>query len=315
MNTKILDGKDASAWLIDAVGPNTKTIDFCSAYMKLTSVDHFISTYKKNKFEGSTRLLVRWKAIDLITGASDLEVYEYCRDRKIDFYIKEDFHGKIYQANPSGILIGSFNLTNAGFGLKENANDEAGVQLPIMEENSSYIDNLFLNAVRVDDFLFEKIMTFIKDSINKSHNQLDWPDDIQKLIYIKRPVSKHLVNEFLFTKFDKFMDIKKDSELMHDLSLLGLGAHDLSDFAVISKSLRNSVPYLWLKRVLNENNGEIYFGTLSEKLHNCLIDDPRPYRRDVKNLLQNLLSWSSQFCSSEIAIDQPNHSQRIKLLT
>jgi hypothetical protein len=283
--------------------------------MKLSSVDHFISTYKKNKFDGSARLLARWKAIDLITGASDLEVYEYCRDREIDFYIKEDFHGKIYQANPGGILIGSFNLTNSGFGLKENSNDEAGVQLSITEENGSYIDNLFLNAVRMDDFLFEKIRKFINENKNKSHNQLDWPDDIRKLICIKKPASKHLVNEFLFTKFDKFADLKKDSELMHDLSLLGLGVSDLSDYSAISKSLRDAAPYLWLKRVLKESNGEIYFGALSEKLHNCLVDDPRPYRRDVKNLLQNLLSWSTQFCSSEIAIDQPNHSQRIKLLT
>jgi hypothetical protein len=102
---------------------------------------------------------------------------------------------------------------------------------------------------------------------------------------------------------------------MHDLSLLGLRKVDLSDFPLISKSLRDSVPYRWLKRVLNDNNREIYFGSLAEKLHNCLIDDPKPYRRDVKNLLQNLLSWSSHFCGSEIAVDQPNHSQRIKLLT
>jgi hypothetical protein len=315
MNTKILDGRGAGLWLLDAVGPNTKTIDFCSAYMKLTSVDHFFSIYKKNKFVGSARLLVRWKVMDLITGASDLEVYDYCKDREIDFYIKEDFHGKIYQTIPGGILIGSFNLTSSGFGLRENSNDEVGVQLPITEENSSYINNLFQNSIMMDDLLFEKMKNFVKANKDKAHTQLDWPDDIQSLIFIKKPISQHLVNEFLFTKFDRLVDPKGDSELMHDLSLLGLGAPDLSDFATVSKSLKVSVPYLWLKRVLKESNGEIYFGALSEKLHNCLIDDPRPYRRDVKNLLQNLLSWTSQFCSSEIVIDQPNYSQRIKLLT
>ncbi len=316
MNTKILDGKSARAWLMDAVGPHTTTVDFCSAYMKLTTVDHFISAYKRDKFEGGVRFLVRWKAIDLLMGSSDLEVYEYCKDREINFYIKEDFHGKIYQVNPGGVLIGSFNLTSSGFGLRENSNDEAGVLLPSSVDNASYIDSLFKNAIKVDDLLFEKMMTFVNENKSKINNQLSWSADIQKLVCIKKQTSKHLVNDFLFTKFDDFSDQKKmDPEFMHDLSLLGLRIVDLSDFSLISKSLRNSVPYRWLKMVLNDNNGEIYFGSLAEKLHNCLIDDPRPYRRDVKNLLQNLLSWSSKFCSSEITVDRPNHSQRIKLLT
>jgi hypothetical protein len=316
MNTKILDGKSARTWLIDAVGPHTNTVDFCSAYMKLTTVDHFISAYKRDKFGGGVRFLVRWKAIDLLMGSSDLEVYEYCKDREINFYIKEDFHGKIYQVNPGGILIGSFNLTSSGFSLKENPNDEAGVLLPSSDDNVSYIDSLFQSAIKVDDVLFEKMTTFVNANKSIVNNQLNWPADIQKLVCIKKQASKHLVNDFLFTKFDDFSNQKKiDPGLMHDLSLLGLRIVDLSDFSLISESLRGSVPYCWLKRVLNDNNGEIYFGALSEKLHNCLIDDPRPYRRDVKNLLQNLLSWTSKFCSSEIGIDQPNHSQRIKLLT
>jgi len=315
METKILDGSQAQIWLRDVVGMETKQVDFCSAYMKVSSLDYFYSAYKAKGFNGRIRLLARWKANDLIAGASDLEVYEYCRDREVDFFIKEDFHGKIYQSLPGGILIGSFNLTDSGFGLKESPNDEAGVQLPNDEKNSIYIDELFLNSHKVDDILFSRLKEFIQENKNANNNNVEWSDEIQSLLAKSSGVSKYLVNEFFYKKYNPNSLLIGDQDLTHDLSLLGVDLKDLDSKEIIESRLRCSVPYVWLKNILKENKGEIYFGALSEKLNNCLVDDPRPYRKDVKNLVQNFLSWISHFCSAEISIDQPNHSQRIRLLT
>ena len=58
----------------------------------------------------------------------------------------------------------------------------------------------------------------------------------------------------------------------------------------------------------------MYFGALSEKLHNALVSDPKPYRRDVKQMLTNLLSLCNQLGMEEIVIDRPNYSQRVKLI-
>ena len=58
----------------------------------------------------------------------------------------------------------------------------------------------------------------------------------------------------------------------------------------------------------------LYFGALTEKLHNALVEDPKPYRREVKELLSNLLSWVEELEMEEIVIDRPNYSQRIRIL-
>ena len=79
------------------------------------------------------------------------------------------------------------------------------------------------------------------------------------------------------------------------------------------ESFRWSNAYLWLVSVLRENEGCIYFGALSEKLHNVMVSDPKPYRRDVKNMLSNLLSLIDQLQMEEIVVDRPNYSQRIRL--
>lgn len=315
MQTKIIDGSQAKSWLLDIVDSNTEEINFCSAYIKISSVEHFFSTYQAKKFNGTARLLARWKAVDLASGASDLEVYEFCKKYEIDFHIKENFHGKLYQAKPGGILIGSFNLTNSGFSLREKANEEAGANLPNNEENIAYIDNLFINSQKVDDVLFLRLQKFILQNKDKDDFNLEWPEEIKQLISISARIAKLSIDEFFFAKYELNVTLNSNADLSHDLSLLGINIKDLENRQLIKTRIGLSTPYKWLKNTLNENNGELNFGTLSARLHECLADDPRPYRRDVKKILQNLLTWVSHFCGDEILVDQPNYSQRIRLLT
>ena len=55
------------------------------------------------------------------------------------------------------------------------------------------------------------------------------------------------------------------------------------------------------------------FGAITEELHNALVSDPKPYRKDVKQLLANLLSMVEELQMDEIMIDKPNFSQRVRL--
>ena len=65
---------------------------------------------------------------------------------------------------------------------------------------------------------------------------------------------------------------------------------------------------------MKENDGCMYFGAVTEKLHNALVSDPKPYRRDVKIMLSNLLELIDELQMEEIKIDRPNYSQRIQLI-
>ena len=64
---------------------------------------------------------------------------------------------------------------------------------------------------------------------------------------------------------------------------------------------------------MKENDGCLYFGALTEKLHNAIVSDPKPYRRDVKVMLANLLTMVEALGLEEVIIDRPNYSQRIRL--
>jgi len=165
------------------------------------------------------------------------------------------------------------------------------------------------------DILFNLISDYVSDLKTNKSAPIKWSDEIAALISIRKPEPKLLVNELFFSPKITLSNINKETisrEMAHDLSLLAINPNAEINYDQIKHNFLNSRPYLWLLEHLKQFEGEIYFGKLTELLHNDLFDDPKPYRRDVKQLLSNLLGWISSLNLSEIVIDQPNHSQRIR---
>jgi hypothetical protein len=96
--------------------------------------------------------------------------------------------------------------------------------------------------------------------------------DIKTLFLEEMPDTKYTENETLFSKF--------------------LGNDDCKS------AFKKSNCYKWLYKILQDHK-EIYFGELSQLLHSALINDPLPYRREVKIVLSNLLSWT-QNCTNDV---------------
>ena len=58
----------------------------------------------------------------------------------------------------------------------------------------------------------------------------------------------------------------------------------------------------------------MFFGELSARLYSVVVSDPKPYRKDVKKMLSNLLKLIEELEMEEIVIDRPNYSQRIRIV-
>ena len=84
----------------------------------------------------------------------------------------------------------------------------------------------------------------------------------------------------------------------------------------IKENFLKSKIFNWLiTRLKKSENQEIYFGSLSSIIHDSLLDDPKPYRQDVKKLQANLYSYIEYFKPENIKIDVPKlKSERIKLI-
>ena len=79
----------------------------------------------------------------------------------------------------------------------------------------------------------------------------------------------------------------------------------------------NSKIYKWLiSQIKKQKKQEIYFGNLSSIIHESLLDDPKPYRKNIKELQANLYSYVKFFLKDKIIIDVPfEKSERLRILS
>jgi len=108
-----------------------------------------------------------------------------------------------------------------------------------------------------------------------------------------------------------------DDIWVSDFPLEPLNSTDIMDnYEKEKEKFRTSKAYMWLKNILLEANDQwLLHGAIRQKLHTALKDDPAPYRRDVSNLVVNLLSYCKEFCKDEISITRPKHTEVIRLIS
>ncbi len=275
------------------------SVQIITAYCKEPSflhLDGYINDGVKEK-----RLLVRFRMDDILKGSTDFSIIECGIRAGWQVYIRFDLHAKTYIIDNKRGLIGSANATNSGLSIGKNRNMEIATLVDIEPKDVEKINKLFDDAILIDSALLRKLKSQI-NAVGKNGQQEIYSWDAS-----------------ITTMFNPHIDTLFSYELPEDFNLRNgeyfsfLDETYNGDIVKFKELFRWSNAYLWLLAILKENKGCLYFGTLAEKLHNILISDPKPYRRDVKQMLANLLSLIDKLGMEEIMIDRPNYSQRISL--
>lgn len=306
---QLIDGKTAARWLLAKVGTAPAGVSLCSAFLRSEALR---TLYPSENSPQSGRVLARWRLGDLLSGASDLDAYPVARRLGFAFYIRQDFHGKVFSIPGSGVIVGSANATLSGFGLKESANSEVCTLVPDSEANQALLDEIFDGAIEVTDALFQEISTVVGSAAKNATEELEWPSELLDRLQNLEFSGRLLLSEcFVSTPvFDATGALSGLDE--RDLHLLGINGVDLN-FDALRHAFKTTRIFRWLVHALKSSGGELYFGSLTESLHSTLLDDPVVYRRDVKIVLQTLLQWCQLLGDVGVLVDRPNHSQRVRL--
>lgn len=309
---RLISGLESFDWIKKSLVLLNKPASICSAYIKL-SVLKEISTYTK---QNEIRILARWDLNDLVGGASDIECYKFAKEKGWQFFINNSLHAKIYYLPPSGILSGSANATNSGLGLSPRSNKEASTVIEINEHNNKFIDELFKESLLVTDDIYVDLLDAYNNA-DKSTSYVQWPKAIMEIF---RPRilsgSKFMISECLLSDGNEIFNYGRaiSEESINDLSMLSVPLN-LFEKEYISSKFVNSKIFLWVKEIIKENNGSINFGGLTHALHNALLEDPKPYRSEVKDLIKNIYSWI-RFVGDQktgIIYDRPNYSEILRI--
>lgn len=298
----ILVSKEILNAIYSELSSAQKSVQMISAFCKLDALKNLESHINSCVLE--KKLLVRFRLSDLISNATDFEILEYCLSNGWKVFIRFDLHAKTYIVDNSRGIIGSANMTTRGLELKNSGNYEMASFVKVEEDDIYKIEALFENSIKVTDEII-KIMKKQYEEAKKNGKDVEsveWSDEIKNLVQPKvntlfsYDLPETDRTDFYYGEKIGFLDILYDENIENTKNAFLL-----------------SNCYKWLTNILKENDGCLYFGELSQKLHDSIVSDPKPYRKDVKQMLSNLLTWIQKFDISDVIIDRPNHSQRIRL--
>jgi hypothetical protein len=306
---RLLTNKRYRDSMLEALRGARSSLYLASAYMTLAGIEPILATL--TQMTGTTKVLARWDARDLVFGASDLEVYEAVSARGFEFYINPKLHGKFSLINDLDLFLGSANFTASGLQLGVHGNWECGCVFESSELDRRLVRGLFNNSALVTPQLFADIKAFVLPLREKAKPEgLVFPAFIaEQLLDL---VEGLWVRELFWTNDPASLRLDEVND-QHDVALLGIDPCQLSMLAQLGHSFRSTRCCKWLVSQLEQHGGQLYFGEAAELLHNALLEDPKPYRKDVKTLVNNLFSWSATALPSIFIVDIPSHSRRIRL--
>lgn len=282
-----------------------ETLQIISAFCKTSAVE-FIDRNICNALK-EKKLLVRFLLSDVISGSTDFSLYEYCKTNGWKMYVRFDLHAKTYVFDRCRCILGSANLTSNGMGFRLHGNYELSSFAEIDADDLVKIDRLFDDSILMTEELYafmKKEYEFAKYDTSTFVGKKKWDSLIENQFSPK--IDMLFTYDFPAVKEPNYNDINCFEFLEMEY---------VPDKDELIRTFRWSKAFLWLCNFVNScENKTSYFGELTANLHNTLINDPKPYRKEVKELLGNLLGWIEALEMDNMIIDIPNHSQRVRII-
>ena len=250
------------------------------------------------------RIMIRFRLDDLIKGSTDFAVVKASMAAGWETYIRFDLHAKTYIFDNKRGIIGSANATNSGLNMRKGSNCEIATLADLENQDMEKVNNLYRDAIKLDDELLSEL--------EKQYAEIETKGDCGHKYSWSKKITE-LFNPKIDTLFSHELPEKNGFENGEWIGFLDMEFRE-DNFESIKSALRWSNAYIWLLDCLAENDGCMYFGALSSALHGVLVSDPKPFRKDVKEWLANLLGLIELLGMDEILIDRPNYSQRVRLV-
>lgn len=290
------------------------SVEILVGYAKIAAIHWLASAITDRKLKVS--IVVGWSMNDLAGGSSDVLAYREATELGWKFGIRPGLHAKIFWLDRDELLIGSANLTPRGLHLGHIANIEAGVRVTPENVDKAKLARLLDRSIWLDDDLYAEIEQKLAshrsdDSTNKE--DVNWPESIEEKLAAMEKIL--WVDDFFMTKPDYFHSHinTKDPIVQHDLTLLGQARYAPAREEV-QAAMSTTTAISWLKMVLeDEAEGAARFGRLTALLHDALLDDPKPYRSNVKELLSNLIAWIEFAEMPDFEVIKHKHTRSVKL--
>ena len=270
-----------------------------------------------------TVIITTWEPRDLLSGASDLAVYQFCRERRIALYVSEKMHLKVYSVGLSSAVVATGNVSSRG--LIKGGNYEAAV----LVNHLSNADRLFFEVIRanarlVDDSMHSELKTWVHLNTMNAPRIPDLKEVISETGSDAFLISALPMTHSVDTLAAGYARIRAGQDPSDDRDVAACIFHDLANYSIpmgLSDSeFRQELSakffsHPFIRRIDSFIAPEAYFGRIKEWVQRNCTDVPVPSRRELTGNVQVLLEWFVEHGDGRYAVDVPGaRSQRIKRL-
>ena len=273
-----------------------------------------------DNIESRTVIVTTWEPEDILSGASDLAVYQYCRERGISLYVSEMMHLKVYSAGLNSAIMATGNISRRG--LMPGGNYEVAVEVEhLTNEDRLFFEIIRANARLVDDEVYSEISAWI--DINAA--------DAVKVPALKDVLSAPNRGDFLVSSLPMthsvdalavgYARIRAGRDPSDDQDVSACIFHDLANYSVplglsdgkFRRELTSRFfSHPFTRRIDEFIAPEAYFGRIKEWIQNNCTDVPVPSRRELTGNVQVLYDWFVALGSGKYGVDVPGRrSQRL----
>ena len=305
-------------------------LDFISTSEEVSVFSAYVRTEQLkelNRENKINRIIVRWEIRDLHQGASDLDLYQYCKNNKIALYRNTRIHLKCLINNRDEIFLGSANVTGRGIGERENM---FNFELNSLSQEADFYDVLYLDKiVSKSEYVTEELFQEIKSKVESLEDFKNQEEEYQKVdIMTKKKESDY----FLISELPMYRDVKglyQAAKNIDDLSPLDRRcvSHDLATYD-LSISKNEEQFYSDLRQVFNshkfivglktrikeDRRGErsLHYGGVVRWITENTTTVPTPISWELKEqqVVNILYEWIC-FLDSDFVVERPGHSEII----
>jgi hypothetical protein len=301
----LLDEQEFQVEIASSLQQCSNSIVILSAFIKHNAFEWLRKQITNTDIE--VIVVARWRLDDLVVKVSDLSVYKQCQELGWTFKVDERLHAKLFLIDSSVAFVGSSNLTGAGLGLTEKSNFELSTKTKVTDIDVDKVHKYLDSCRTMTDDLYNQMKSFVDSIDPPKRTPYKWPPSIKNLL--EQKVDYLWVDELLFTSPNS----NDYDDISHDLSLLEVDRLDIDVDLLRAKFTELRIVKWLYTQLLKEESKSLRFGAISSRLHDALLNDPKPYRKNVKDFQVNLFNWLKYLELPDFEFSKYNVSETISL--
>ncbi len=271
-------------------------------------------------------IITTWHINDLVSGSSELKLYQFCIDNDIALYIHNKIHLKVYSVNLESAIVASGNISHNG--LMEGGNYEAGVLVDRLEiSDRIYLEKIKREATYVDDDVYEIYLEEYEKAKKQAPEEIDFEDPKiipQKDYFLKSslPMTEN-ISELIhgYSKINSNEIPSNDQEttncIYHDLVNYNIET-GLSEKEFRDKLKKQFFVHPFTKKIEEfiDNNERTQFGFIKRWVREHCTDVPLPRPWEFTKNIQILYHWFVELGDGEYEIYRyGEHTESIRKVT